>query len=110
MSLLTTIDREAAVVAVEPALDSVRRREDRRDDLEGIRRVVRRASGEHVVGVGVSDGWLAVGRRARVRRGRRRARREAACGCRVLVRDSLAAVVANAVPVALDRALVGGGM
>src|SRR5207248_1751778 len=84
--------RHAAVVAVEAGLDAVRRTERRREDLEVERRLELAAREDVVAHADL------------VRRGAtgvRRRRREAARGRRVLTRDPLGAVVADADLVAL---------
>src|SRR5436190_10385579 len=56
------VDRETAVVTVEARLGAVRRREDRRDDLEVVRRVAGGSAREDVVGVGEPGPCVAGGR------------------------------------------------
>src|SRR5207244_4824350 len=91
--LVSLGDRETAVVAVETGLSSVRRFEGRRDDLEVKRHLEVRTAAEHVV----AQADRVSGRAARLRR----PAGEAAGRCRVLVGDTLRAVVADADVVAV---------
>src|SRR5919197_6484468 len=105
--LVTTVHGQPAVVAVEPGLDSVRRREGRREHPEAVRGVVAAPAREHVVGILLTDSRLDA---RRERRAVGRAEPEEATHVRVvLARDASRPVVAGAVPVAVLRALVGGG-
>src|SRR5439155_26620565 len=106
MRVYTHDDRQTAVVAVEPGLDPVRRREDRREHPEVVRRVGAPASGEHVVGVlRAYAGLDARGERRAIRRAELE---QAAHGRIPLTGDPGRAVVAGPDPVAVRRALVGG--
>jgi hypothetical protein len=92
MGLLAQVDRQATVVPVEPCLDAIRRREDRRQNPEVVRQGRARAAGDHIVGVARLHARHPGGEDDR--------------RCRSFARHLFRPIVANTEPVGLRRALL----